>query len=63
MKYINTDTKVLARILKPEKSIANDMEFISNDDSTPVNNVKEFEQSASETFKDIRKQLINNIDR
>ena len=61
--FINTDTKVLARILKPEKSIANDMEFISNDDSTPVNNVKEFEQSASETFKDIRKQLINNIDR
>lgn len=61
--FINTDTKVLARILKPKKSIAKNMEFISNDDSTPVNNVKEFEQSASETFKDIREQLISNIDR
>lgn len=38
------------------------MKFISNDDETPVNNVKEFELSASETFKDIREQLIGNID-
>lgn len=61
--FINTDTEVLARILKPKKSIVKNMEFVSNDDKTPVNNVKEFELSASETFKDIREQLISNIDR